>query len=49
LQLEKPNLILIHWPPPNDQIPVAVYREQLLEAKREGLTELIGVSKCRGN
>lgn len=44
LQLEKVNLTLIHWPSPNDEIPVAVYMEQLLEAKREGLTELIGVS-----
>lgn len=44
LQLERVNLTLIHWPAPNDEIPVAVYLEQLLEAKREGLTELIGVS-----
>lgn len=44
LQLEKVNLTLIHWPSPNDEIPVAVYMEQLLEAKRAGLTELIGVS-----
>jgi len=44
LQLEKVNLTLIHWPSPNDEIPVAVYMEQLLEAKNEGLTELIGVS-----
>jgi len=44
LQLEKVNLTLIHWPAPNDEIPVAVYMEQLLEAKKQGLTELIGVS-----
>lgn len=44
LQLEKVNLTLIHWPSPSDEIPVAVYMEQLLEAKREGLTDLIGVS-----
>jgi len=44
LQLEKVNLTLIHWPSPKDEIPVAVYMEQLLEAKRAGLTELIGVS-----
>ncbi|HEY0891869.1 MAG TPA: 2,5-didehydrogluconate reductase DkgB [Cellvibrio sp.] len=44
LQLEKVNLTLIHWPSPGDEIPVAVYMEQLLEAKHEGLTELIGVS-----
>ncbi len=44
LQLEKVNLTLIHWPSPNDDIPVAVYLEQLLEAKNQGLTELIGIS-----
>ncbi|RYG07474.1 MAG: hypothetical protein EOO07_27345, partial [Chitinophagaceae bacterium] len=44
LQLDKVNLTLIHWPSPNDEIPVAVYIKQLLEAKREGLTDLIGVS-----
>ncbi|WP_323814159.1 2,5-didehydrogluconate reductase DkgB [Cellvibrio sp. NN19] len=44
LQLEKVNLTLIHWPSPNDDIPVAVYMEQLLEAKKQGLTELIGIS-----
>lgn len=44
LQLERVNLTLIHWPSPNDEIPVNVYLEQLLEAKREGLTELIGIS-----
>jgi 2,5-diketo-D-gluconate reductase B len=44
LQLERVNLTLIHWPSPNDEIPVAVYLEQLLEAKKQGLTELIGVS-----
>ncbi len=37
-------MTLIHWPSPGDEIPVAVYLEQLLEAKREGLTDLIGVS-----
>lgn len=44
LQLERVNLTLIHWPAPNDEIPVNVYLEQLLDAKREGLTELIGIS-----
>ena len=44
LQLDKVNLTLIHWPSPNDEIPVAVYMEQLLEAKQQGLTEFIGVS-----
>jgi 2,5-diketo-D-gluconate reductase B len=27
LQLDKVNLTLIHWPSPNDEIPVAVYME----------------------
>lgn len=44
LQLDKVNLTLIHWPSPKDEIPLAVYMEQLLEAKQQGLTELIGVS-----
>lgn len=44
LQLERVNITLIHWPSPNDEIPAAVYLEQLLHAKREGLTELIGIS-----
>lgn len=44
LQLEKVNLTLIHWPSPSDEIPVAVYMEQLLEAKQLGLTEHIGIS-----
>ena len=44
LQLDKVNLTLIHWPSPHDEIPVAVYMEQLLEAKKQGLTELIGIS-----
>jgi len=44
LQLDKVNLTLIHWPSSKDEIPLAVYMEQLLEAKQQGLTELIGVS-----
>lgn len=44
LQLERVNLTLIHWPSPNNEIPAAVYLEQLLQAKKEGLTELIGIS-----
>ena len=44
LQLDRVNLTLIHWPAPKDEIPVAVYMEQMLEAKQQGLTELIGIS-----
>ena len=38
------DLTLIHWPSPEDQVPVAEFMGQLLEAKRLGLTRQIGVS-----
>lgn len=38
------DLTLIHWPSPQDQVPVAEFMGQLLEAKRLGLTRQIGVS-----
>ena len=38
------DLALIHWPSPNDEVPMAVYLEQLAEAKSLGLTREIGVS-----
>jgi 2,5-diketo-D-gluconate reductase B len=38
------DLTLIHWPSPEEQIPVAEFMGQLLEAKRLGLTRQIGVS-----
>ena len=44
LGLERVDLTLIHWPAPNDEIPVAQYLGELLEAKRQGLTAAIGVS-----
>ncbi|MFG0586147.1 2,5-didehydrogluconate reductase DkgB [Pseudomonas sp. zjy_9] len=44
LALQRVDLTLIHWPSPNDEIPVAQYLEELLEAKRQGLTSAIGVS-----
>lgn len=44
LGLERIDLTLIHWPSPNDEIPVAQYLGELLEAKRQGLTVAIGVS-----
>lgn len=44
LGLERIDLTLIHWPSPNDEIPVAHYLGELLEAKRQGLTVAIGVS-----
>ncbi|MFZ4875923.1 2,5-didehydrogluconate reductase DkgB [Janthinobacterium sp. Mn2066] len=44
LQLEQLDLTLIHWPSPNDAIPVAEYMAALAEAKAQGLTRTIGVS-----
>lgn len=44
LQLEQLDLTLIHWPSPQDAIPVAEYMAALLEAKAQGLTKAIGVS-----
>lgn len=44
LGLERIDLTLINWPSPNDEIPVAQYLGELLEAKRQGLTVAIGVS-----
>ncbi|MGY6037584.1 2,5-didehydrogluconate reductase DkgB [Aeromonas sp. AE23HZ002T15] len=38
------DLTLIHWPSPKDEVPMAVYLEQLAEAKAQGLTREIGVS-----
>ncbi|EMN4467232.1 2,5-didehydrogluconate reductase DkgB [Aeromonas hydrophila] len=38
------DLALIHWPSPKDEVPMAVYLEQLAEAKTRGLTREIGVS-----
>lgn len=44
LRLEQVDLTLIHWPSPQDAIPVAEYMQALLEAKRAGLTRHIGIS-----
>jgi len=44
LRMEQVDLALIHWPAPGDKPAVAEYLPQLLEAKRQGLTKLIGVS-----
>ena len=44
LQLEQLDLTLIHWPSPQDAIPVAEYMEALAQAKAQGLTKAIGVS-----
>ncbi|WEK05981.1 MAG: aldo/keto reductase [Candidatus Devosia phytovorans] len=44
LQLDQLDLTLIHWPSPNNAVPLPVYIEQLAEAHALGLTQLIGVS-----
>ncbi|MEF2269540.1 2,5-didehydrogluconate reductase DkgB [Janthinobacterium sp. LS2A] len=44
LRLEQLDLTLIHWPSPNNAIPVAEYMEALAQAKAQGLTRAIGVS-----
>lgn len=44
LDLEQVDLTLLHWPAPNNSIPLAQYLEQLAEAQDAGLTRLIGVS-----
>ncbi|CRM85256.1 2,5-didehydrogluconate reductase DkgB [Pseudomonas sp. 25 R 14] len=38
------DLTLIHWPSPENQVPVAEFMGQLLEAKHLGLTRQIGIS-----
>lgn len=44
LEVGAVDLTLIHWPVPEDQVPMAVYLEQLAEAQALGLTGRIGVS-----
>lgn len=44
LQVDQIDLSLIHWPPPNGEVPLPAYIEQLAEAHALGLTRLVGVS-----
>lgn len=44
LQIDQVDLLLIHWPSPQDEVPVEVYMEQLAAVYDAGLTKHIGVS-----
>ncbi|MFJ2335136.1 2,5-didehydrogluconate reductase DkgB [Pseudomonas helleri] len=44
LRTDHLDLTLIHWPSPQDEVPVAEFMGALLEAKKQGLTKAIGVS-----
>ncbi len=44
LRTDRVDLTLIHWPSPNDEVPMSEYLGALAEAKAQGLTREIGVS-----
>ncbi|WP_043529666.1 2,5-didehydrogluconate reductase DkgB [Litchfieldella xinjiangensis] len=44
LGVEQLDLALIHWPSPNDEVPMREYIGALNEAREKGLTRHIGVS-----
>ena len=44
LSVDYVDLLLIHWPSPEDNAPMDEYLGELLKAKQQGLTKHIGVS-----
>ena len=44
LQLDYVDLLLVHWPEPTGQVPMAEYLGELAKAKQQGLAKHIGVS-----
>ncbi|WP_017446520.1 2,5-didehydrogluconate reductase DkgB [Gayadomonas joobiniege] len=44
LKTDHLDLLLIHWPAPNDETAMAVYLDELCKIKKQGLTRFIGVS-----
>lgn len=42
--VDRLDLTLIHWPSPNERVPLEVYMEQLAECHALGLSRLVGVS-----
>lgn len=44
LGLKQVDMTLIHWPSPDDKVPMEEYLPMLLEAREQGLTKQIGVS-----
>ena len=44
LDLQQVDMTLIHWPSPEDKVPMEEYLPMLLEAREQGLTKTIGVS-----
>jgi 2,5-diketo-D-gluconate reductase B len=44
LGVEQVDLLLLHWPSPNEEFPLPVYARQLADVQKAGLTRRIGVS-----